>query len=392
MAARKKLAIVGRGTAGCLSFLHYNHFNGIEHDVDIEWVYDSNIPTTPVGEGTDMRIPIQLAEKARFDTNCLNSIGGTIKVGIQKEDWGGKGSFMNPFPIGSTGIHMDAGELQKWVFNKFGSKVKTTNMNVSSPDDVDADYVMMATGTPKEFPEDEFYTSEYIPVNAAYVTQCEWPTGFPTFTATLAVARPWGWVFGIPLQHRCSIGYVFNKDISDIKIIKEDVQNVFERYNLVPTEKTNTIHFRNYYRKTPIDERVSHNGNACFFLEPLEATSLSSAYNIDTLTWHHWFGNFSAADVNGEFCNKMTQIEAIICTHYMSGSKYRNAFWDMAQEKGRLKMEQIYQYPQYKDFLKACIVDPYEVDRALEFGTWDRGIWHINAHGLGVADTMLAMN
>jgi hypothetical protein len=388
---KKKLAIVGRGTAGCLSFLHYNHFNGKEHDVEIEWLYDSNIPTTPVGEGTDMRIPIQLGEKAGFNTQNLADIGGTTKLGIQKEDWGGSGSFLNPFPIGATGIHMDASELQKWIFSQFGHRVKTKDINVSSPDEVDADYVMMATGTPKEMPEEDFYHSPYIPVNAAYVTQCQWPQGIPTFFATLAVARPWGWVFGIPLMGRCSIGYIYNKDITKLETIKEDVQEVFERYSLTPTNKTNSIHFKNYFRKAPISSRVSHNGNACFFLEPLEATSLSSAYLIDIYTWRHWFNGEPLEDQNNMFYWKMKQIEAIICTHYMSGSKYKNEFWDMAQAKGEAKMHEVYKDSAHQKWLKAAIQDPKSLSRDTEFGTWDRGIWHINTHGLGVADKMLNM-
>lgn len=388
---KKKLAIVGRGTAGCLSFLHYHHFNGIEHDVDIEWIYDSSIPTTPVGEGTDMRIPIQLGEKAKFNTDHLNEIGGTLKLGIQKEDWGGSGSFLNPFPIGSTGIHMDASVLQKWVFEKFGNKVTTTDRNVTSADDVDADYVMMATGTPKEMPKDDFYKSAYIPVNAAFVTQCEWPEGHPTFCATLAIARPWGWVFGIPLLERCSIGYIYNKDITSLETVKEDVQEVFARYDLKPTTRTNSIHFKNYFRRAPIGSRVSHNGNACFFLEPLEATSLSSAYVIDIYTWRAWFEDAPLHEMNDRFYQFMAQVEGIICSHYLAGSKFKNEFWDMAQAKGAACLTELYKREEYKTWLKAVIKDPESVARSDGFGTWDRGIWHINTHGLGIADRMLQM-
>lgn len=389
--SKKKLAVVGRGTAGCLSFLHYWHFNNDEHDVEIDWIYDSNIPTTPVGEGTDMRIPVQLDVKAGFNTDNLLKIGGTPKLGIRKEGWGGSGSFLNPFPLGQNGIHMDAGELQKWIFKNFGNKVNLIDTHVDSADDVDADYVMMATGTPKNLDSDEFHKTQYIPVNAAYVTQCQWEDNTPTFLYTLAIARPWGWVFGIPLQHRCSIGYIFNKDISDVETIKEDVKEVFEKYNLTPTEKTNTIFFRNYYRKNPIDSRVSHNGNSCFFLEPLEATSLSSAYHIDTLTWKHWFGGDDKDYVNWEFRENMSQIEAIICMHYMSGSVYDTPFWSMAKEKGQEKIEEMYKNDLYKRWLKNVIQSKDNESQYDQFGTWDRIIWNINARELGVSSKMLSM-
>lgn len=388
---KKKLAIVGRGTAGCLSFLHYNYYNGKEFDVEIEWIYDSNIPSSPVGEGTDLRIPVELGVKAKFRTDDLLEIGGTPKLGIQKEDWNGTGSFLNPFPIGSNGIHMDAGRLQEWVFKNFGSDVQTTDRNVANADDVDADYVMMATGNPRDADPDVFYHSDYIPVNAAYVTQCDWPHGYPTFVYTLTIARPWGWVFGIPLQGRCSIGYLYNRNITDIETIKHDVQEVFERYNLTPTEKTNSIHFNNYYRTEPIDGRVAYNGNSCFFLEPLEATSLSCAYLIDTLAWHRWFGGSSSEDVNKMFCDKMEQVEGIICSHYWAGSKYKNEFWDMAQAKGTAFMKRILNNPEYKNWLQLCATDVSQASGEVEFGTWDKGIWNINIKGLGLENKILEL-
>lgn len=388
---KKKIAVVGRGTAGCLSFLHWHHFNGIELDAEIEWIYDSNIPSVPVGEGTDLNIPVQLGIKANFNTHDLLSIGGTPKLGIQKEDWNGSGSYLNPFPVGQQGIHMDAGELQKWVFNKFGRHVKCIDQNVKSVDDVDADHVMMAVGTPPELSESDFYVSNFIPVNSAYVTQCDWPNGFPHFLSTLAIARPWGWVFGIPLQKRCSIGYIFNGDITEIETIKEDVKHVFERYNVIPTEKTNTIRFNNYYRKNPISERVSYNGNSCFFLEPLEATSLSSAYVVDTLSWHRWFGQRDDYTVNDMFRKKMKQIETIICAHYWAGSIYKNEFWDMAQEKGRKKLEETCQNETYKEWLKLAASSPDKISKDQEFGTWDKGIWNINIGQLGLNEKITAL-
>ena len=41
----KKIAIVGRGTVGCLSVAHYLRYT----NWNIDWIYDPLIETTPVG-------------------------------------------------------------------------------------------------------------------------------------------------------------------------------------------------------------------------------------------------------------------------------------------------------------------------------------------------------
>jgi hypothetical protein len=83
----------------------------------------------------------------------------------------------------------------------------------------------------------------------------------------------YGWVFGIPLQNRISIGYLYNSDINSIEDIKKDIQNVFDEYHLTPSEKTQNFSFNSFYRKNNFSSKVIYNGNASFFLEPLEATS-----------------------------------------------------------------------------------------------------------------------
>ena len=71
---------------------------------------------------------------------------------------------------------------------------------------------------------------------------------------------------------------MFNSDINSLDEVKEDVKDVFEQYNLVPSDKTNFLQFKNYSRKVNFQGRVSYNGNASFFFDPLEATSIT---NID---------------------------------------------------------------------------------------------------------------
>ena len=128
--------------------------------------------------------------------------------------------------------------------------------------------------------------TEYIPVNSVYVTQCFWPE--PKFDYTLTVARPYGWVWGIPLQNRCSIGFSF----------------------------------KYYYRNVNFLEKLGYNGNASFFLEPLEATSISSMIMISKLCAGYVLGvNDSLDYINNVYTLKLKHVENMINLHYLAGSK-----------------------------------------------------------------------
>ena len=51
----KKIVILGRGNAGCISALHLRH--ELNEKVEIEMIYDSNIPPVPTGQGTALGFP-----------------------------------------------------------------------------------------------------------------------------------------------------------------------------------------------------------------------------------------------------------------------------------------------------------------------------------------------
>ena len=103
----------------------------------------------------------------------------------------------------------------------------------------------MCTGSPTSFGE-EYKLAEHIPVNAAFVSQCPWE--YPRFSHTLTYAMSWGWVFGIPLQNRCAIGYVYNDKFATEDQVKEEVAELLKELNLVPNVQR-SIKFNNYFKK-----------------------------------------------------------------------------------------------------------------------------------------------
>ena len=367
----KKIAIIGRGTAGCYAVSHFYRWS----DWEIDWYFDNKIKPQAVGEGSTLDFPRDLHLNMDFNIEELESIYGTLKAGIKKTGWGPGKEYVHTFPGGNVGYHFNAVMLQEWVINYFRSKrrVNIIEKNVTH-DMIDSDYIMDCSGKPENF--DDFHLSEYIPVNSVYVAQCFWEG--VTFQYTLTLARPYGWVFGIPLLNRCSIGYMYNNTINTLEEVKEDVKQIFTDYRLTPSDQTNAFSFKNYYRKTNYEGRVAYNGNASFFLEPLEATSINLMNKNHRRAYDLWFNNKFLNQINQEYATDILEIQNVIMLHYAAGSVYDTKFWDFAKSKGQKNLPSLMNNPRFKSILAG-----EEADNA-SYGTWNRNSFKQNLKNLNL--------
>ena len=134
-------------------------------------------------------------------------------------------------------------------------------------------------------------------------------------------------MFLIPLQNRCSVGYIFNNHFSTILDLSTDIEDILTEYNLEPNpELTRNMSFSNYYRKNNFQKNVSYNGNASSFLEPLEATSLGTSIRvIDKIT------NILESNDCLEMSNHLHELFLketidIIMLHYLIDPPIKNGF------------------------------------------------------------------
>ena len=340
----KKATVIGRGTAGALSYLkllELRHITG--GSLEIEWYYDSSTKAMAVAEGTTPKFSHTLAGVPGLSVGTdMHKLDARPKHGIEYENWG-RSNFVHPFDMGYHGVHFNASKFQQHVFEHCTDApgVSLIDANVSH-DDIDSGVIVDCTGAPKSL--EDYDIPKYIPVNAVHVTQCSWPDG-PKGLHTKTIARPWGWVFVIPLLTRCSVGYLYNHDITSLDQVKADVENVFDELGVTPTETTNSFPFNNYVRKKLVDGRVVYAGNSGFFLEPMEATTLDCVDRV-----------LNCIDQNplqeawNPFLKLLFQeVEYFIMMHYAAGSKWNNEFWDFATERGRLAMEEAMRTPLFKD-------------------------------------------
>lgn len=372
----KKLSVIGRGTAGVLGLGHFLRWT----DWEIDWYYDPSTKPLSVGEGANKAICHMLSQIDNFTSHNLSEdIGGYFKTGVYKKGWGVKGDgFFHSFKPPEIAYHFSAEKLQKYLFDKFkvNKRIKLIEKNVSH-ENIDSDFIFDCGGFPKNF-NDQYHISEYIPVNSAYVTQCYWP--FPQFSYSLQIARPYGWVFGIPLKERCAIGYVYNSKITDLEDIKRDVKNVFEEFNLTPSQKTLHINFRNYYRNKIIDSRIAYSGTSAFFLEPLEATSLSIMIKTQQYAFDVWNKTLTEEEGNNEILKIISSAEDMIMLHYFAGSIYNNDFWKYAKGLG----EECIKRSLNKDFIHFLSEKQNGIPEYREYGTFPHESYQLHIDQFGI--------
>lgn len=378
----KKLAIIGKGTAGAQAAAHFVRWMP---GTKIEWHFDPSIPTKAVGEGTNLVLPRTMAENFAFGHRDLGAVEGSFKIGIYKEGWGKQGKpFFHDFPAPSVGYHFNAKKLQEYILKMLEGKVSFVEKNTKA-EEVDADYVVDCSGKPESL--EGYNEAECIPLNAVKVFHCDWD--FVKFNWTLTIARPHGWVFGIPLQTRCSIGYMYNNTLTTEEEIDEDVQAILNAYEL-QCSRTVGFPFKSYTKTVNFTDRIAYNGDKSFFLEPLEATSTGSMDQVNRLAFDIMHKNMSTDDAHYKYDKMLDEIYNMIMLHYYAGSPFQSKFWDFAQGCAAKKMEQAKGDTHFKATIKRVLATKSYMDakNGPEYGTWWDGSFYQNIHGLGIADKL----
>jgi hypothetical protein len=188
---------------------------------------------------------------------------------------------------------------------------------------------------------------------------------------------------------------MYNHDLNTLDEVKEDVKQIFKDWDLIPSQDTNSFHFSNYVRKQNFKDRVTYNGNASFFLEPMEATSISTIMNINNFADTRVFGKRADLDqINMWYHHLLNSQKAIINFHYMNGSIYDTPFWKIAQEKSNIFIEgMLRQDPVLVDIIKASYdnslhnADTY---KGKWYGVWPISSFKLNFDGLRLNDYMKA--
>jgi tryptophan halogenase len=322
-----KITVLGAGSSGCFTALHYGCWTQGNPNIEVELIHDPNILPTPVGIGTLLGVTELLWKSFEIDWHN-NPIGAVPKTGILYEGWGKKQEeIFTPFPFSHLALHFSPKKLQEYILDEGKARglFSVCEGNVKGYGDVDSDYIFDCRGTPTDWGE---YEAVDNPLNTALISEVDGIEGNRLWTR--AVATPDGWTFKIPqTSNTTSVGYLYNDSISSEDEARENFCDIFGVKEILKK-----LEFKNYVAKQPIiDKRVILNGNRLFFIEPLEATSLEVHLDWCKFVWD-WIidRRVNAAAAAKRIRVRVEEIKNYILWHYQFGSKYDTPFWDYAKD------------------------------------------------------------
>lgn len=169
--------------------------------------------------------------------------------------------------------------------------------------------------------------SHWLPCDRALAVPSESQSPIPPYTC--ASARPAGWQWRIPLQHRVGNGHVYSS-----QFCSDDMAHDLLMANLQgrPLAEPRVLRFTTGMRRQAWHKNVVALGLAGGFLEPLESTSIYLAQSGVT----RLLGLFPQRDFNpllSERFNRETAFEYervrdFLILHYHATERSDTAFWD----------------------------------------------------------------
>jgi tryptophan halogenase len=167
------------------------------------------------------------------------------------------------------------------------------------------------------------------------VLPCDRAVAVPTELAsprgpyTLSSARPAGWRWRIPLQHRAGNGYVYSSAHLDDEAAWLDL---LTEVGETPLAEPRFLRFATGRRKRFWSGNCIALGLASGFIEPLESTSIhlvmSGVYNLLEHFPDRDLDPANIAAYNAELIEEIERIRDFVVLHYCATQRDDTAFWD----------------------------------------------------------------
>ena len=356
----RKVAVVGRGTAGSLAAASVSRLHP-DGDHELHHIYDSRIPVIGVGEGSWPSLVEELRRLTDLPHETVQQrLNGTRKYGVAFEGWGRRNRnfthYFAPQQV-SYAYHLSADLMERLL--RESTRARRIDAKVLDIKRVEGgaevafeglaperyDLVFDARGFPGELDPDRHIDISFIPTNTAVIRRCpaivEQERDGPVrkHTYTRAVARPHGWIFVIPLTVHTSYGYIFNRDLSSPADVEADFDAFLETDGVSEFEQRAVIPFPNFVHRRIYDGAVARIGNAAAFIEPLEATAIVSAQlqigMVLKMRQNRPAEHLDrdAPAVNRFLIDNMLRYGLFVGWHYSRGSVYDSEFWRYARDR-----------------------------------------------------------
>ena len=170
--------------------------------------------------------------------------------------------------------------------------------------------------------------SHWLPCDSALAVPCESSSAFRSYTQSMA--RPAGWQWRIPLQHRTGNGHVFcssfisQDDASDLLLANLDGK---------PLADPRLIRFTTGHRARHWSHNCVALGLAAGFMEPLESTSIHLVQSALGRLLNLLPNDGARVATGRDMFNRLSDIEwarirDFILLHYVANEREGEPFWD----------------------------------------------------------------
>jgi tryptophan halogenase len=169
--------------------------------------------------------------------------------------------------------------------------------------------------------------SEWLPCDRALAVPCE--LGGDHLPLTRSTARPAGWQWRIPLQHRIGNGYVYSSaHVSD----DEAAATLLANLDGAPLADPRPLRFKAGHRRKPWIKNVVSLGLAAGFLEPLESTSIhlvqSGIARLMTLFPARQLDELEIERFNAQTIQEYVDVRDFLVLHYKATERDDSPFWE----------------------------------------------------------------
>lgn len=174
--------------------------------------------------------------------------------------------------------------------------------------------------------------THFLPNDRAVAMQV--PNQIPRPPYTLATARPAGWQWRIPLQHRVGTGYVYSSAHVSDQVALDDLMT--RPGNSEPVTEPRVIKFVTGHRRALWNKNCVALGLASGFIEPLESTSIHLAISGVYCLLDHFpdmtFDPVNIAHYNAQLIDEYERVRDFIVLHYCTTQRTDTDYWLRCQQ------------------------------------------------------------